>query len=145
MMVILAYLSEIQSQYPYFGTPIDHLWKGPQVQWLHTTACAPSDKHISSFETTFSTNTFGLVQKKVSAQNQFANPAEIIKFQSFLTLLTTLLVNFDKEPGDIMVLEYCHESKEGQGTPFEAFGTSLYFKKVSAQKVPNREIRGWLL
>ena len=54
-------------------------------------------------------------------------------------------MNFDKEPGDIMVLEYCHEPKEGQGTPFEAFGTSLYFKKVSAQKVPNREIRGRLL
>ena len=115
----------------------------PQVH--DNIACAPSDKHISSFETTFSTNTFGLVQKKVSAQNQFANPAEIIKFQSFLTLPTTLLVNFDKEPGDIMVLEYCHEPKEGQGTPFEAFGTSLYFKKVSAQKVPNREIRGRLL
>ena len=87
----------------------------------------------------------GLVQKKLSAQNQFANPAEIIKFQSFLTLLTTLLVNFDKEPGDIMVLEYCHEPNEGQGTPFEAFGTSLYFKKVFAQKVPSREIRGRLL
>ena len=54
-------------------------------------------------------------------------------------------MNFDKEPGDIMVLEYCHEPKEGQGTPFEAFGTSLYFKKVSAQKVPNREISGRLL
>ena len=54
-------------------------------------------------------------------------------------------MNFDKELGDIMVLEYCHEPKEGQGTPFEAFGTSLYFKKVSAQKVPNREIRGRLL
>ena len=54
-------------------------------------------------------------------------------------------MNFDKEPGDIMVLEYCHEPNEGQGTPFEAFGTSLYFKKVSAQKVANREVRGQLL
>ena len=105
-----------------------------QIELLHTTACAPSDKHISSFETTFSTNTFGLVKKKVSAQNQFANPAEIIKFQSFLTLLTTLLVNFDKEPGDIMVLEYCHEPNEGQGTPFEAFGTSLFSRKYLLKK-----------
>ena len=104
----------------------------PQVH--DNIACAPSDKHISSFETTFSTNTFGLVKKKVSAQNQFANPAEIIKFQSFFTLPTTLLVNFDKEPGDIMVLEYCHEPNEGQGTPFEAFGTSLFSKQYLLKK-----------
>ena len=66
-----------------------------QIELLHTTACAPSDKHILSFETIFSINTFGLVPKKVSAQNLFGNPAEIINFQSFLTLLTNLLVNFD--------------------------------------------------
>ena len=105
-----------------------------QIELLHTTACAPSDKHISSFETTFSTNTFGLVQKKVSAQNQFANPAEIIKFQSFLTLPTTLLVNFDKEPGDIMVLEYYHEPKEGQGTPFNHLEHAYILKKYLLKK-----------
>ena len=32
-----------------------------QIELLHTTASAPSDKHISSFETIFSINTFSLV------------------------------------------------------------------------------------
>ena len=32
-----------------------------QIELLHTTACAPSDKHILSFETIFSINTFSLV------------------------------------------------------------------------------------
>ena len=44
-----------------------------------------------------------------------------------------------------MVLTYCPEPKEGQGTPFEPFGTFLYSEKVSAQKVLNREISGRLL
>ena len=44
-----------------------------------------------------------------------------------------------------MVLTYCPEPKEGQGTPFEPFGTCLYSEKVLAQKVPNREISGRLL
>ena len=79
------------------------------------------------------------------AQNLFGNPAEIINFQSFLTILTNLLANFAKQPGDIMVLTYFPEPKEGQGTPFEPVAKSLHSEKVSAQKVPNIEISCQLL
>ena len=44
-----------------------------------------------------------------------------------------------------MVLTYCPEPKEGQGTPFEPFDTCVHSEKVSAQKVPNVEISGQLL
>ena len=55
------------------------------------------------------------------------------------------MVNFAQQPGDIMVLTYFAEQKEGQGTPFEQFAACLYSEKVSAQKVPHTEISGRLL
>ena len=75
MMVILAYLSEIQSQYSYFGSPIDHLWKGPQVQWLHTTAqwCVLTRFRPVSYLT------------NLEAQNVFKNNFQH-KFEKFRTL-----------------------------------------------------------